>query len=392
MKKNLLTGVRFSSNNRIKVYQSGPEFFQELEARIVLARQEIHLQTYILKDDETGHKVIRALQHAAERGVHVFMLLDAYGSRALPTETRQLLLMAGVHLRVYGRFFSFSGIHLGRRLHRKVVVIDGKTAFVGGMNISNHYNRINEKHAWLDFTVLVEGDAAARLRSICKQSWRSFHFHRLGHTAPSWHLTSKTADSIHTSVGVLQNDFLGNKQAIANTYRQCIRRAEQSIVLIGGYFLPGGAFRRALRAAVRRGVNIDVVLAAKSDVAVSAYAREYLQRWLIRNGIHIHEYLPANVHGKVLLIDDRFVTIGSYDLNNLSTYSNIELNLAIDDERFAALMRERIIHIIAHDCRPLTLQMHTLKSSYYRQLLRWLSYRIAKTFFGISHLLSSKDR
>lgn len=373
--------------SKLILRRSGNDYFSSLVQLIAGAQQEIHLQTYILDPDRTGARIVEALIAAAERGVNVFLMLDAYGSSAFQGQLFERLVRAGVSVQYYGRLFQNGRFHLGRRLHRKVFVADGHVALVGGINISEKYDSVDGHVPWLDFAVQVEGPVARRLRLICRQRWLNLRRRRKSQHLRHPRLPEKSYELLPGTVKVAQNDFLRKKNEIAVSYRRAIRESRESIIIVGGYFLPGGKVRRLLRAARKRGVTIRLVLAAHSDVMISVYARQYLYRWLVRYGIEIHEYLPSNVHGKVLLSDGT-VSIGSYDLNNLSTYSNIELNMSIDNEQFAEELKKTLEEIIARDCRRVDETALRKRESVWHLFRCQLAYRITKTLFGLAWLLS----
>lgn len=193
-----------------------------------------------------------------------------------------------------------------------------------------------------------------------------------------------------TIVRVRRNDFVKNRNEIAITYRTAFREAKQSILIVGGYFLPGGRTRRIIRKAIERGVKINIVVSEKSDVQMVTLARRYLYDWMMRNGIGVYEYRPANVHGKVIVVDDEWTSIGSYDLNNLSTFSNIELNLDIQDQEFSRSISARINSIIERDCKKVTVENPYRTTIKFSQFLMWLSYRVVKTLFILSVILAGK--
>jgi cardiolipin synthase len=379
---------RRSGVSKLVLLRSGADYFRKLEELIGEAQEEIHLQTYILEPDRTGMKIAEALIAAARRGVRIFLMLDAFGSSSFNGSVFDRLVQAGVIIQFYGRLFQKGRFHLGRRLHRKVFVADGHIALVGGINISEKYDSADGHVPWLDFAVWVEGPVARRLRLICRQRWLNIRIRKKSQYLRHPSMPEQEYELLSGSVRVTQNDFLRKKNEIAISYRRAIRESRESLVIVGGYFLPGGKIRRLLRAARKRGVSIRLLLAAKSDVMISVYARQYLYRWLVRHGIEIHEYLPANVHGKVLVADGRFVSIGSYDLNNLSTYSNIELNLSILHEPFVDDLKKCLEEIIAHDCRQVdAVRLRARESALY--LFRcWVAYRVTKTLFGLAWLLS----
>jgi cardiolipin synthase len=372
----------------LELLRSGNGFFRTLRDTIDSATKEIHFQTYIFDPDRTGQQVLESLKAAAHRGVKVYLMLDAYGSSRFRGKQINEMVKAGVEIQFYGRLFHAGWFHLGRRLHRKVVVVDGKTAIVGGINISDKYDRLDDRSPWLDYAVLAEGPIAGRLQLVCRKRWMNIRTRRKTLRIRQEATVHTQEEEVPYDVRVTRNDFLRKRNEIAVSYRQAIRESRQSLVIVGGYFLPGGKVRRLLRAARRRGVEVRLLLAAKSDVMISVYARQYLYSWMLRNGIRVFEYLPSNVHGKVLVADNYFVSIGSYDLNNLSTYSNIELNLEVKDGRFAGQVATELDSVIRSHCREVDTETWKRNDSRWNRLRCWFSYRITKTLFGLSWLLA----
>ena len=185
-------------------------------------------------------------------------------------------------------------------------------------------------------------------------------------------------------VAIVQNDYRRGKNQIAKTYRQAIKQANQSIDIAGAYFLPGRRMRNFLREAASRGVKIRLILPGKSDVWLAAQARAYLYQWLLKNKIEIYEYQPANVHAKLLLTDGNFISLGSFDLNNLSTYSNIELNLNINDSNLGEQIKKVFDDIIKNECRRMTFSDHQHHEKWWGKLTSWISYRLVKSLFYLS--------
>ncbi len=382
---------KYSLRNSVALLRSGERYFEVLLRMIADARQEFHLQTYILEPDTTGRLVLEALIAAAARGVAVYIQLDAYGSGKLDETMLSDLRSKGIRIRKYGRLISRGKLHLGRRMHHKITVMDNHTALVGGINISDNYSGWNGKPPWLDYAVVVQGETARQLNRICRKRWKD--------PDPQHELPSRESDRVpfeglsandRVPVRITQNDFLRRKQETAASYRQAIRQARNSLVFVGGYFLPGGLARRLLKKAARRGVAISLIVSAESDVGVVRNSRRYLYGWLLRNGIRIFEYHPSNVHGKLLLKDNSFVSIGSYDLNNLSTYSNIELNLDIRDLEFSEIVRSELEAVVAGSCHEVTRTQHG-QEGIFRKFVDWASYQLVKTLFILSVWLANRD-
>ena len=384
MNAKIQTPGKYFGGNRVELIRSGKYYFKKLEGIIDTASHEIYLQCYILKDDETGKGILESLINAAQRGVKVCMLLDAFGSNALNHNTLLKLKKAGIEVLFYGRFYLNGKVHFGRRLHHKIISIDGIRAIVGGINIGNDYNDIRKNPPWLDFAVEVSGPIAGKLHSIC----RKFQVR----TLRQYSIQNFKSKQLHKSpvfenaslVAIVQNDYRRGKNQIAKTYRQAIRQATTTIDIAGAYFLPGRRMRNFLKEAIARGVKIRLIFPGKSDVWLAAHARTYLYDWLLRNKIEIYEYQPANVHAKVLLTDSNFISIGSFDLNNLSTYSNIELNLNIHDFNLGNQIMKEFDAIINNECKRITSAVHQQHENWWGKLISWSSYRLVKSLFYLS--------
>lgn len=373
---------RFAYTDSFKLLHSGREYYAALEAMIDAARYEIHLQTYIFQDDETGRAIADALIRAAQRGVKVYLLLDGYGSGDLPKAFVKELRDAGIELRWFGKLFTAISPYISRRLHRKLFLVDGKDAIIGGINISNHYNEVNGTLPWLDYAVQLMDFPTNYLYRLCQERWlktgnkRRFRKSFVPHPPPH-----HNAGEVKSVVKVNENDYIHRKNQAALSYTNTIRHAHKTLFIVGGYFLPGGRARRLLRRAARRGVDIKIILAEQSDIALNRNAVQYLYQWLIRSNIKIYEYRPANVHGKVMVADQKVVNIGSYDLNNLSTYSNIELNLEIHNAAFAAQFHRELEELIKKDCQPVTADTLYKRSNPWKRFKHWFSYQFLKTLF-----------
>jgi cardiolipin synthase len=379
---------RYSSGHRLELLKSGRFYFDTLIDFLNAARQEIHFQSYIFKPDETGQRIIASLREAAGRGVKVCLLLDAFGSSSMKGAPTRALEKAGVEVRFFGNLFSNGRIHFGRRLHHKVITVDGIKAIVGGINISNDYNDSTNQPPWLDFAVFMSGRAARKLHLICRQIWNRVRLPAIVKSSRKIILSAVPVTTDESLTAVAQNDYLRGKKEIATTYRQSIRSSETSIDLIGAYFLPGRLMRKSIRSARERGVKVRLILAGKSDVKLAALAREYLYSWLLRQGVEIYEFQPGNVHGKVLLIDNQFTSLGSFDLNNLSTYSNIELNINITSKAFCHLIKSEFNQIIEKQCKLIGSDGHHRRFSPWRKLACWTAYRITKSLFVLSWIVA----
>ncbi len=380
-----------SAANHVELIISGKEYFKKLEELIDKAEYYIHLQTYVFQDDTTGSHIQKALIRAAKRGVKIYLLIDAYGSSSLPKKFIDEMVSAGIEFRFYGQLFSHWAVHISRRMHHKIFVVDGVYSIAGGINISDNYNDLHGRKAWLDFAVLSKGPISLELLLICLRKWKRRRLRKI----PSEFLNKKNEHENHAHgcfVYARENDPWLNKNQVSLTYRRAFRSAEKEIIIAGGYFIPGFVFRKLMKNAVRRGVEIKIITGTKSDVGVAKNAKQFLYDWMLRNGIKIYEYRKSNVHAKVAVVDKEWATVGSYDLNNLSAYSNIELNVDIMNETFASHLHNILEKIIKEDCIQITPDRLMKRYNWKKQFRAWLSYRIVRGLFWFSEVLIFKGK
>lgn len=323
---------------------SGENFFEKLSELIDSAQDVIHLQTYIFAEDETGRTIAGKLINAAKRGVKVFMLADAFGSRELPKPFRLKLLEAGIHFRLFSPMFSSESIYAGRRLHHKVAVADSSMAIVGGINIADKYHGSEKEIAWLDYAVMIKGSVCSYLDKLCRRIYEK------NNSGSEMQPYNSPGQEDHW-VRFRRNDWIRGKNEIHKSYREAILSAERSIIIVGSYFLPGYFFRQMLKKARKRGVAVHIILAGKSDVPWLKNAEKYLYRFLLHHGARIYEWPNSVLHGKAMIVDNKWITMGSYNLNHLSHYRSIELNADIKDAGFVSQFKNHLEKIMGDECR-----------------------------------------
>ena len=356
----------------IRLVHSGTDYFETLENLINSAVYTLQLQTYIFNDDETGRKIAGALKNAASRGVEVSVMLDAYGSNSLSRKFVGDLRLAGIRLRFFSPFFSSQNIYFGRRLHHKVVVADREIALIGGINIADKYHGSSTEPAWLDYAILLNGNVCTTIDKICRQLFgRKFRKWK-NNTIPNHDKSFK-----HTIVRIKRNDRFRRKNQISASYLHAIKNAKNSVYITGSYFLPGLRLRRALTNAVKRGVEVHLILAGVSDVPVFQLATRWLYDFLFRNGIKIYEWQTSVLHAKIAVVDDTWATIGSFNLNNLSAYGSIELNVDVLDKQFSEDFQLVLKEVIQNGCKPIFTENQN--NHWPAKLKRWTAYRLTRT-------------
>lgn len=373
----------YSTQNAVNLVRGGRPYFDCLIGLIRNAQHSIHLQCYIYDDDVTGREVADALKDAADRGVAVYLLADGYASQVMSRAFIQELRDSGINFRYFEPLFRSKSFYFGRRMHHKVFVADAFHALVGGVNISDHYNDLPGQPGWLDFAVYVQGEIASSLCMLCWKTWFNFSTVTIKSTraCKPTHECTLPAGSPLCAVRMRRNDWVRAKNEISASYVEMLKNAEQRVTIVCSYFLPGQIIRRLLKQASKRGVQIRVVIAGPSDVKIAKHAERWMYDWLLRNKIEIYEYQPNILHAKVAVCDGQWMTIGSYNINVISAYASIELNLDIKEDAFCLSSEKTLEGIIEKDCVRVTTDNHQKSRNWAIQLLRWSSYQAIRMMF-----------
>lgn len=373
--------LAYTNINKVKLIRAGRSYFETLLRLIYEAKDTIHIQTYIYDDDETGRQVADALKQAVKRKVNVYLIVDGYASQSMSGTFIKELRQFGVHFRFFKPFLRSKYFYFGRRMHHKVAVVDARYALVGGVNIADRYNDMPGKSAWLDFALYAEGEIAKNLCVLCWKTWKGFATNMGITPCEEEQINFEIAPEESSRVRMRRNDWIRRKNEITATYISMLRNANKNVTILCSYFLPGKVIRKQMIYAIRRGVKIRVIAAGPSDVMLAKYAERWLYDWLLRSGIELHEYQKSILHGKIATSDDEWMTIGSYNLNNISTYASIELNLDVRNPAFAKSVRETLDEIITNDCVQITTLYQTKTKNIFKQLRGWVSYQFIRVVF-----------
>ena len=272
--------------NQLALLQNGTEYFPQLCADIDAAQSYIYLESYIFAADKAGSRVSQSLQKAALRGLIVCLLMDGFGSDDFPQSWLDELQTAGVQVRIFRReIYRFKlRRHRLRRLHRKLVVLDGKVAFIGGINIiddlTGNGRAISPR---FDFAVRIEGRLASEIHVVMRHMWMAVSWARGLHRE---RYASVKADS-QPNIALLLRDNLSHRRDIEHAYLMAISVARSEVVIASAYFLPGHVFRRTLILAARRGVRVVLLLQGKVEHRLLHYATHALYLQLLEAGIEI---------------------------------------------------------------------------------------------------------
>ncbi|WP_430419171.1 cardiolipin synthase ClsB [Methylibium petroleiphilum] len=354
-----MSAPRWVDGNRFTLLENGEAYFPRVFEAIAAARHEVLLETFILFEDKVGLGLHAALLSAARNGAKVDITIDGFGSPDLSPAFIGALTEAGVRVHVFDpgtRLFGWR-TNLFRRMHRKIVVVDGERAFVGGINYSADHLADFGPEAKQDYAVELEGPLVAHIQRFVQQAivegrpGRSSSERRwFRRRAPPSALPSQAAAGAAQAMFVTR-DNREHPQDIERHYRAVIRAARHRLVIANAYFFPGYRLLRELRRAARRGVQVSLILQGEPDMAIVKSAAEMLYHHLLRAGVHIYEYCERPLHGKVAVADDEWSTVGSSNLDPLSLSLNLEANVMIRERDFNRQLSDRLDHLMTHACK-----------------------------------------
>ena len=367
----------------LQLLKCGTEFFPALLEAIDGSRKEVRLETYIFHFDAVGESVAAALERAAQRGVAVFVVMDGIGTPHVPDLWAQRFHAAGVHWHQFSPLGTLGLLLPGRwrRMHRKLCVVDSATLLCGGINILDDHFEFDhgvQDTPRLDFAVRVNGPLVADAHATMVQFWRRLeatrkieHGHltavrvlleasadagpptgvaRLAQGAPT---TSTAKDA---AAALLLRDNVRNRSRIERAYRQAIAHAKNEVVIANAYFVPGAKLRRSLIHAARRGVRVQLLLQGRYEYFMQFHAAKPFYKSLLEAGVEIHEYQAGFLHAKVAVIDGKWATVGSSNLDPLSLLLAREANVEVDDAAFAQALLAHLRFAMESHSQPIEKQ------------------------------------
>lgn len=367
--------------NDVEVLINGEAFFPRVFESIRKARREVLLETFIVWEDEVGKALQQTLMLVARRGVYVEITIDAYGANEVSDTFLQELADAGVHVHLFEptrHLFSFR-LNVFRRLHRKLVVVDSETAFIGGINYSSDQLSAFGEEAKQDYALQVRGPVVSDIRQACLDLLRygdSRHRSFWRRQKPE-QAVADIAGKVRAQLVVRDNSQ--HKRSIENHYLRAINTAKERLVFAHAYFFPSYSLLRALRNAARRGVKVTLILQGMPDMAWVRLCSQLLYGYLLREGVVIYEYKERPFHGKVALADRRWSTLGSSNLDPLSLSLNLEANLIVDDEAFNQALFDHLRKLVHDHGEPVSMQV-VRRRYWWRMPLIFLSFHFLRHY------------
>jgi cardiolipin synthase len=377
--------TEYVHGNRLTLLESGREYFPALEAACDAASREIHLETYIFEDDIAGRSIALALARAAQRGVTTHLLVDGFGSKKLGDELVNVLKRAGVKFIVYRPEIAkwrFPRQRF-RRLHRKLAVIDGRIAFVGGINIIDDMHTPRHTPPRFDYAVRIEGPLLETIHAAVKRLWTIVLLTQFSGGWPEYDGPEPdTAKRGSQRAAFLVRDNLWHRSDIEEAYLSAIAHAHSEILIASSYFFPGITFRHALAQAAARGVRVMLLLQGRVEYRLLHYASRALYGALLDAGIEIHEYHKSFLHAKVAVIDSTWATVGSSNIDPFSLLLAREANVVVEDTDFARELRRNLYAAMEQGARQVR------RESWHRRPLparvaHWTCYGFARLLTGL---------
>lgn len=376
--------AQWYDGNEVKLLINGEEFYPAVFSSIRNAKHQVLLETFIIAEDKVGKELQEALIIAARRGVQVEVMMDDYGTIDVSAGFIAEMIDAGVKVLAFDPRPRTLGMrtNMFRRLHRKIVVVDGEIAYIGGINFSAEHIAEFGDMAKQDYAVEVRGPIVTAIHAasseLLNEAGERDHKPRSKAFTPP---QNPAIGDARMRLAVRDNNH--HTSDIEKLYLLGIRKATKRVVIANAYFFPGYRLLRALRNAARRGLEVTLILQGQPDMPWVSACSRLLYNYLLKEGVKIHEYCKRPLHGKVAVVDDEWATIGSSNLDPLSLAMNLEANLFIESRAFNQYLYEHLQTLSKEDCKPITLE-RVMRGYWWRVPIVFLSFHFLRYFPAIA--------
>ena len=339
-------GVTFSHDNSVTLLMSGQEKFDDMFKAIRQARETVHLEYFNFRNDSIADLLFEILAEKVRQGVTVRALFDGFGnsSNNQPLKKSHIKRLRAQGIQIYEyKPLKFPWLHaIFNRDHRKIVIIDGKIAYTGGMNVADYYIKGTEVvGSWRDMHCRIEGDEVNTLQRIFRRMWKRVTGEEIngpdlyrGYTTPEYFHGLKpdtSATAGHKMVGIINREPHVTRKIIRQFYLDAINDAKDSIKLVNPYMTLSHPLKKALRNALKRGVKVEIMVSKRSDIPLTPDCMFYNVHRLMKRGARVWIYKPGFHHTKIIMVDGQFCTVGSANLNSRSLRWDYEENAVIVD-------------------------------------------------------------
>ncbi|WP_321335281.1 cardiolipin synthase [uncultured Bacteroides sp.] len=329
--------IPITYNNKTKLLKTGTEKFLDLFAEIRKAKHNIHLEYFNFRNDSIANALFDLLASKAKQGVKIRVLFDAFGnwSNDQPLKEKRLdsIRQRGIEIVKFDPFrFPYIN-HALHRDHRKIAVIDGKVAYIGGMNVADYYIKgLPKIGKWRDMHIRIEGGAVKYIQNIFLLTWNSTTKQNIRGEI-YYPEETDTATANKEEIAIVDRAPNKTPKQLRHTYAKAIESAQKSIQIVNPYFMPTHSIREALKSAIKRGIKVEIMISSKSDIPFTPEASFYLVHKLMKRGASIYLFNGGFHHSKVMMVDSLFCTVGSANLNSRSLRYDYEINAFIFDKK-----------------------------------------------------------
>ena len=371
-------GIRVNKHNNLKILKSGREKFIDLFQQIEKAKHHIHLEYFNFRNDSIANALFEILERKAKEGVEIRAMYDAFGnsSNNQPLKKKHIKAIRekGIEIVEFDPI-KFPWInHVFHRDHRKIVVIDGRIGYTGGMNIADYYiTGLPEIGEWRDMHIRIEGDAVNDLQDIFLNMWNRCTKQDIG--GNEYYPTLSISDSTqrpNKKVAIVDRHPRKTNKAMRRIYAKAIESAENKVQIINPYFTPTRIIKKAIKKATEKGVDVEIMIPGKSDIGFTPDAAFYIANRLRKKGAKIYIYNGGFHHSKIMMVDSTYCTVGSTNLNSRSLRFDYEVNAFIFDDETT----EELISIFQEDKEDSTLLTSEIykKRSIWKKFVGWFAH------------------
>ena len=371
-------GIRVNKHNNLKILKSGREKFIDLFQQIEKAKHHIHLEYFNFRNDSIANALFDILERKAKEGVEIRAMYDAFGnsSNNQPLKKKHIRAIRekGIEIVEFDPI-KFPWInHVFHRDHRKIVVIDGRIGYTGGMNIADYYiTGLPEIGEWRDMHIRIEGDAVNDLQDIFLNMWNRCTKQDIG--GNEYYSTLSISDSTqrpNKKVAIVDRYPRKTNKAMRRIYAKAIESAENKVQIINPYFTPTRIIKKAIKKATEKGVDVEIMIPGKSDIGFTPDAAFYIANRLRKKGAKIYIYNGGFHHSKIMMVDSTYCTVGSTNLNSRSLRFDYEVNAFIFDDETT----EELISIFQEDKEDSTLLTSEIykKRSIWKKFVGWFAH------------------
>ena len=370
-------GIEISANNQVEILKSGHDKFIDLFEEIRKAKHHIHLEYFNFRNDSIANCLFEILKEKVKEGVEVRAMYDAFGNtsnnRPLKNKHIKALKESGIEIIEFDPL-SFPWInHVFHRDHRKIVIIDGKTGYTGGMNIADYYiNGLPKIGEWRDIHIRINGEAVSYLQDIFLDMWNRSTKQQINGEAyyPYRNNNIEKTDSI--KIAIVNRKPRYTPEIMRRAYAKSIKSAEEKVQIINPYFTPTRIIKKAIKRAIENGVKVEIMIPGKSDIKFTPDAVLYTANKLRKKGADIYIFNGGFHHSKIMMVDSLFCTVGSTNLNSRSLRYDYEVNAFIFDKKTTT----ELIDIFEEDKNQsdlLTREMY-MKRGLFKRFVGWFAH------------------